>query len=79
VSHPNPAPKPHHHAAGGLESVGLLLADAHPDLLISSRRIRLVESLVCVRLRRKAARQNQMAPESRRIRKLTGYQWSASP
>ena len=58
MSHPNPAPKHHHHAAGGLESVGLLLADAHPDLVISRRRMRQVEALACVRLRRETARQN---------------------
>jgi hypothetical protein len=48
----------HHHPAGGLERIGTLLADAHPDLVISKRRMRKVESIVCVRLNRENARQN---------------------
>jgi len=47
-----------HHTSGGLERVGPLLAETHPDLVVSKRRMRKVESIECVRLNREAARQN---------------------
>jgi hypothetical protein len=43
---------------GGLEPLGSLLRDSHPDLLISKRRMRKVEAIACVRLKRDDARQN---------------------
>ena len=45
-------------ATGGLESVASLLSDAHPDLFLSKQRMRKVESIECVRLKRESARQN---------------------
>ena len=50
--------KHQHHTSGGLERIGPLLADRHPDLVISKRRMRKVESIECVRLNREGARQN---------------------
>ena len=50
--------KHHHHAAGGLEGIGSLLAETHPELAVSKRRMRKVESIACVRLNRENARQN---------------------
>lgn len=44
-------------AAADLEPVGSLLAGAFPDLVISKRRLRQVESIECVRLKRASARQ----------------------
>jgi hypothetical protein len=58
VSHPNPVFKHHHQAARGLERVGALLEETHPELAISKRQMRRVESLACVRLNRDNARQN---------------------
>ena len=46
------------HAAGGLKRAGLILADAHPELVITKRRLRKVESIDCVRLKRVSASQN---------------------
>lgn len=43
---------------GGLERAGPLLAEAYPDLVVSKRRMRKVESIECVRLNRERARQN---------------------
>ena len=54
----NPVTKHLHQRPGGLERIGPLLAAAHPDLVISKRRMRKVESLECVRLNREVARQN---------------------
>ncbi|MDQ1470888.1 MAG: hypothetical protein QOJ99_2368, partial [Bryobacterales bacterium] len=45
-------------AAGGPEKLGSLLAGTYPDLVISKRRMRKVESLECVRLSREVDRQN---------------------
>src|SRR3954468_4603531 len=42
----------------GLERVGSLLREAHPELVISKRRMRKVEAIACVRLKRDDARQN---------------------
>jgi hypothetical protein len=53
----NPAPETHR-SARGLEKLGPLLADAYPDLVVSKRRMRKVESIECVRLNREVARQN---------------------
>ena len=58
MSHSNPVTKHHHHAAGGLERIGSLLAETHPELAISKRRMRKVESIACVRMNRENARQN---------------------
>jgi len=58
VSQPNPVSKHLNPAAGGLERAGSLLAETHPDLVISKRRMRKVESISCVRLNRENARQN---------------------
>jgi hypothetical protein len=58
VSHPNPVFNHHHQAARGLERAGELLAETHPELAISKRRMRKVESIACVRLNRENARQN---------------------
>src|SRR5690349_14419112 len=58
MSRPNSVNKHGHRSAGGLEKLGSFLADAHPDLIISKRRMRKVESLECVRLKRDVARQN---------------------
>src|SRR6266851_3097233 len=58
MSRPNPITKHQHSTSGGLERIGPLLADLHPDYVISKRRMRKVESIECVRLNREAARQN---------------------
>ena len=58
MSRPNPVNTHGHRSAGGLEKLGSFLADVHPDLIISKRRMRKVESIECVRLKRDAARQN---------------------
>lgn len=58
MSRPNPVNKHDHRPAGGLEKLGSFLADAHPDLIMSKRRMRKVESIECVRLKRDVARQN---------------------
>ncbi len=58
MSQPNPVSKHLNPAAGGLERAGSLLAETHPDLVISKRRMRKVESISCVRLNRENARQN---------------------
>lgn len=58
MSRSNPVNKHDHRSAGGLEKLGSFLADAHPDLVISKRRMRKVESIECVRLKRDVARQN---------------------
>ena len=42
----------------GFERVGSLIRDACPDLIISKRRLRKVESIECVRLNRESACQN---------------------
>ena len=47
-----------HHTSGGLERGGPLLAETHPDLVVSKRQMRKAESIECVRLNREAARQN---------------------
>jgi hypothetical protein len=39
MSRPNSVNKHDHRSAGGLEKVGSFLADAHPDLIISKRRM----------------------------------------
>ena len=46
-----------HHTSGGLERGGPLLAETHPDLVVSKRQMRKAESIECVRLNREAARQ----------------------
>jgi hypothetical protein len=53
----NPAPVTHR-SARGLEKLGPLLAETYPDLVISKRRMRKVESIECVRLNRDASQQN---------------------
>jgi hypothetical protein len=58
MSRPNPVKTYCHRSAGGLEKLGAFLADAHPELIISKRRMRKVESIECVRLKRDVARQN---------------------
>src|SRR5947209_10991735 len=42
----------------GLERVGTLLEDTHPELIASKRKTRKVESIECVRLNRESACQN---------------------
>src|SRR5215471_8861940 len=44
--------------AAGLQQIGSLLREAHPELIISKRRLRKVESIECVRLKRENALQN---------------------
>lgn len=58
MSRPNPVTKHIHDTPGGLERIGPLLAAAHPDLAISKRRMRKIESIECVRLKRESTRQN---------------------
>ena len=58
MSQPNVVSKHHHHAAEGLERIGSLFAEAHPELAVSKRRMRKVESIACVRMNRENARQN---------------------
>jgi hypothetical protein len=45
-------------AGGDLQRIGPLLARAFPDVVVSKRRMRKVESIECVRLKRETARQN---------------------
>src|SRR6516225_10339083 len=42
----------------GLQRIGTFLRKVHPDLVISKRRQRKIESIECVRLKRENARQN---------------------
>ena len=58
MSHPGPLSTLQHQSTGGLLRAGAILANAHPDLVVSKRRMRKVESIECVRLKREAARQN---------------------
>ena len=58
MSQPSPVSKHRHHATSGLEKIGALLAETHPDLVISKRRMRKVETIACVRLNRENTRQN---------------------
>lgn len=58
MSHPNPITIKEHSTTGGLLRIGPLLADLHPDFVISKRRMRKVDSIECVRRNREAARQN---------------------
>jgi hypothetical protein len=44
--------------AKGLERVGTLLEDTHPELIASKRKMRKVESIECVRLNRESDCQN---------------------
>ena len=43
---------------GGLQRIATVLKRAHPELVITKRRLRKVESIECVRLKRETARQN---------------------
>jgi len=45
-------------AGGDLQRIGPLLARTFPDVLVSKRRLRKVESIECVRLKRETGRQN---------------------
>jgi hypothetical protein len=47
-----------HQKAAGLQHIRALVKEVHPDLVISKRRLRKVESIECVRLKRENARQN---------------------
>src|SRR5215472_13955544 len=47
-----------HRKSAGFQQVGSLLREVHPELIISKRRLRKVESIECVRLKREKARQN---------------------
>src|SRR5580693_9069208 len=58
MSRPNAITKHQHSTSGGLERTGPLLADLHPNYVISKRRMCKVESIECVRLNREGARQN---------------------
>jgi hypothetical protein len=58
MSCPNPIIKHQHSTSGGLERIGPLLLDLHPDYVVSKRRMRKVESIECVRLNRERARQD---------------------
>src|SRR6201998_1875539 len=55
---PKPANQRQLHLTGGLKRADLILANAHPELIVSKRRMRKAESIECVRLKREAARQN---------------------
>ena len=41
-----------------LQGIGPLVEESFPELLVSKRRLRKVESIECVRMKRDAARQN---------------------
>ena len=41
----------------GLQRIGTVLKQAHPELVITKRRLRKIESIECVRLKRDTARQ----------------------
>src|SRR5579862_9602389 len=56
MSRPNP--KHQHSTSGGLERIGPLLVDLHPNYVVSKRRMRKVESIECVREKREAEAQN---------------------
>src|SRR6202042_2726457 len=58
MSRPNSITRHQHSTSRGLARIGPLLADFHPDYVISKRRMRKVESIECVRLNREGARQN---------------------
>lgn len=58
MSCPDPISEHQRHTPGGMERVGPLLARCCPDLVVSKRRMRKVESIECVRLDREVARQN---------------------
>ena len=58
LSRPTAVTRHQHHTSGGLQSVGPLLAESHPELVISKRRMRNVESIECVRLNREVASRN---------------------
>src|ERR1041384_5369610 len=45
-------------ASGDLQRIGPLLARTFPDVVVSKPRMRKVESIECVRLKRETARQN---------------------
>src|SRR5215469_7110403 len=47
-----------HRKAAGFQQIGSLLREVHPGLIISKRRLRKVESIECVRLKRENAHQN---------------------
>ena len=47
-----------HRKAAGLRQIGSLLREVHPELIISKRRLRKVELIECVRLKRENTRQN---------------------
>src|ERR1700724_881871 len=55
---PNPITKHPHSTSGGLQRIGPLLVDLPPDSVISKRRMRKVESIECVRVKREGAREN---------------------
>jgi hypothetical protein len=46
-----------HRPASGMEKLGNLLRKAHPDLVISKRRMRKAEFIECVRMNREASQQ----------------------
>jgi len=56
-------------ATGDLHRIGTLLARTFPDVVASKRRMRKVESIECVRLKRETARQN-LGFSSRPVRAL---------
>ena len=56
-SRPNPAGDSSRHT-NGLQRIGPLLAEVHPEFAIPKRRWRKAESIACVRLKRESARQN---------------------
>ena len=58
MSRPNSSSANTHSTSGYLQRIGPLLARAHPELVVSKRRLRKVESIECVRLKRESARQN---------------------
>ena len=58
MSRLNPVTKHQHYTSGGLQRLGPLLAETHPELVVSKRRMRKVESIECVRANREGARQN---------------------
>jgi len=58
MSRPNSSSANTHSTSGNPQRIGPLLARAHPGLVVSKRRLRKVESIECVRLKRESARQN---------------------
>ena len=60
MSRLNTVIKHQHHTSAGLQRLGPLLAETHPEFAISKRRMRKVESIECVRLNRKVPAESRL-------------------